>query len=106
MLDVKLIRVLDRATDMVVVATNMQSDCTYNPTMTFRERSLLGRAGYGSEFACILLTRAQGGKCSYDAYSWGDRTMGAVHKFLENNWKSIKSGRTLDVCVILGEKNP
>lgn len=71
---------------------------------------LLRRAGYSPEEqrpkgfpACVLLTRANGGRSEYDPYEWGDRTWSTAHHWLTEHWDDIEDGGLVDVRVALGE---
>ena len=104
-MDVKMIEIRDRATFIVAVAVRLTSGSP-------REFYLLRRAGYSAEQIArrdnrtppyVLLTRAEGGDSNYDQFSWGNRTMFAVHDHLINHWNEITSGDVIDVEFFLGE---
>lgn len=65
---------------------------------------LMRRAGYGSR--CILLMRANGGQCTYDAYDWsGSRTMHVAHKYIKEHWDELVDSQVIDVAFIIGVRS-
>lgn len=67
---------------------------------------LLRRCGYpcdGRPNIAITHLRCSGDKCSNDPFYWGGRSFPVAHKFIIENWDTLKDGDVVDVQFILGE---
>lgn len=96
----KIFEVRDRATFLVVMATQLGSD---NAT----ELGLLADAGYGQvPEDYIIVTKLNGGdlETDHDPYGWGDRTMLVAHSHIRENFDTLTTGSVVDVEFVLGEK--
>lgn len=98
----KIFEVRDRATFFVVVATLMEPGYGWNDAAV---SWLLRRAGYGPNTRRVLVARADGGPAHHDKWNWTDRTMTAVHGFIEDNFGSLRSGDVVDAEYARGEKS-
>lgn len=101
-MEVKTIEIRDSATFIPAIAIRLES-------RSLPELWLLSRAGFGSNPITnyILLIHLEGMRIQYDPYEWqgGSRTMPVAHKWLEENWKDVKSGDVVCVEYILGERS-
>lgn len=99
---------------MEVKCLEIRDAMTFVPVICLRptpdneaQRYLLRRDGYsGNERErCIILIDAQCRDCAYDPYDWphNPRTQRVAHKFIEDNWHTLKDGDVVDVEFILGE---
>lgn len=100
-------------TSMIVKAFEVRDRATFIPVLAIllgsqnaEEEYLLMRCGYRSfGVYSVMMTRLAGdGRACVDPQSWGDRTMQAIHFYLEENFVKHQSGDVLDVEFILGEK--
>lgn len=99
-METKILEVRDAATFIPVLATAMKSD---NPI----ENWYLKRTGYPENHPLIMIAPMYGGKAEYGPYKWGEspRTLFIAHKYIEENWNSLKTGDVVDVEWILGERD-
>lgn len=106
----KLFEIRDRSTFFPLVAVEMAPGPVILPlnnanidewmAMDF----LLVHCGYRRDQPpLIMVFHANGGPARYDPHDWGDRTYHTAHKFIADNWRSLKSGAVIDVQFILGE---
>lgn len=91
---------------MEVKLFEIRDRLTFIPTMAVKVSALDGylvrRSGYMDTF--VFLTQLQTGKCQYAHYKWGDsRTMVNAHKYILENWDTLKNEDVVDVEFILGE---
>lgn len=93
----KLFEIRDIGTFVVGVATLMNSGDD-------AEGFLLRKDGYDPFSNLVLLSLSHIGKAKYDPYDWGDRTFLNSHKYIMENWFSLKSGDVVCVETILGER--
>ncbi len=104
MLHAKTFELRDRMTFIPLVAVSCKAGDGANIEHYVADEYLLRRAGYGSEFQTILLTRLDGGGKAYcDPYDWCDRTFSQAHLYIEQHWDELTSGDVIDVEFILGE---
>jgi hypothetical protein len=116
----KALEVRDEGTFIPVLAVDMNPGRPYpeNGVMSedelkqsladFRRRSfLLRRVGYPCDGRPnVILTRLSGdGQATNDYYAWkGDaRTFPTAHKYIIENWATLRDGDVIDVQHILGE---
>ena len=101
----KYFEVRDRGT-LIVVAAFRFVDIEHNAAANL----LLMQAGYGrtakeqSEYIAVM--NITGGNCEShtDAYKWlNHRTMGTAHIYINDNFKTLKTGDVIDIEFILGE---
>lgn len=95
-MQVKLLEIRDRGTTIQAFAMKMQS-------AKLEQHALLAMAGFGASSDWVLFGSVRGGKTSYDAYSWGDRTWATSHQFVTEHFDELKDGDVIDVEFILGE---
>jgi hypothetical protein len=97
-MEIKTLEIRDRATFIPCLAISTKSSDA-------EQHYLLRKAGYSDcgNGDCILFGWLQGGKLTYDAYSWGDRTMATAHHHIKEHFDSLKNGDVIDVEFILGE---
>lgn len=99
---------------MEVKCLELRDKGTFVPVICIRplpanegQRYLLKRDGYSCEPSdnIVIMIDAQCRGASYDPYGWpGDtRTKPVAHKFIEENWATLKDGDVVDVQFILGE---
>jgi len=72
------------------------------------EKYLLRRAGFGpGTNPCIIVGRLEcsglSRNCTYDPYSWDDRTFKTAHLYIEKHFDELCNGEVIDVEFILGE---
>ena len=94
----KALEIRDEGTFIPALAVDM------NP-IEDGQRYLLRRCGYPCDYRPnVILTRLDGsGKASNDPYEWGGRTWPTAHKYIIEQWHSLKDGDVVDVSYILGE---
>lgn len=100
----KILEIRDRATFIPVLAVQLGSDDD-------QERWLLHVSGYGSskeeQKKYVIIAVISGGepiKAHVDFPSWENkRTMSEAHRYIEENFDSIKNGAVVDVEALLGE---
>jgi hypothetical protein len=67
------------------------------------ERYLLRRAGYDFARPLVMFGRMHSGEFNHDYYNWGsNNTMKVAHKYVEENWDSLRTGDVVDVEFIMG----
>nr|BDD48358.1 hypothetical protein 33 [Candidatus Omnitrophota bacterium] len=99
---------------MIVKAFELRDRATFIPMVAIKtmpsneeERYLLARAGYGrmqeDQSKYIIMGDLNAAKFEYDPYFWDNRTRQTAHKWLIENFDSMKSGDVIDVEYILGE---
>lgn len=89
----KVIEVLDSMTYIPVIAFRIDD-------MDETTRYHYKRQGFDVQLGCTLtgLSRIDKGQIKYDPTEWfGNRTLGAAHMYLIENWDDFKSGDVLDV---------
>ena len=70
---------------------------------------LLARAGFGNrgDSSCVIFGRLDCAgismNCTYDPFSWRDRTMQTAHQYVQRHFDELKDGDVVDVQHILGE---
>ena len=106
---IKVLEIRDRATCFSAMAIKMVR-AAYHATNRVDgvnwanvQAAHLSRSGYGFEYPSIMFCNMNGGKISYDPYSWVDRTYHAAHKYVRDNFDTLKEGDVVDVEFILGE---
>ena len=99
-METKILEVRDAATFIPVLATVMKSD---NPI----EKWYLKRTGYSENHPLVMIAPMYGGRAEYDPYKWGEnpRTLTTAHRYIEENWDSLKTGDVVCVETILGERD-
>lgn len=85
----------------------IRDDGTFIPAFAIaingEDHYLARRAGYGRR-NYILLVKLCGPEAQYNWSKWGNsRTMTTAHKYLNENWDTVKNGDVVDVQFILGE---
>lgn len=90
-METKTFEVRDRATFIPMLAIEVSGADGY----------LARSAGYGD--ALILMGRLSGGQFSYDPFYWPDRTFYNAHRYIQENWETLKDGDVIDVRFILKE---
>lgn len=83
----------------------IRDEGTFIPALAVRisgkDGYLARRGGYGAP--CVMLTRLQGGKASYDPYDWTDsRTMQVAHVHIAEKWDELPDHSVIDVEFIMG----
>lgn len=91
-MDTKFVEIRDEGTFIPALAIRISGADGY----------LSRRAGFG-DTACVYLIALATEKAAYDPYSWGNRTMVAAHRWLEEHYDTHKDGAVVDVQFILGE---
>lgn len=106
----KALELRDEGTFIAILAVDMNPAAEYGATQSSYEyraqQYLLRRCGYPCDGRPnILITRlsGDGSKASNDPYFWGDRTFAVAHKWIIENWLSLRDGDVVDVQFILGE---
>ena len=100
MLENKIFEIRDRMTFIPALCTKMA------PTIhtAEREEKLMRHSGYGFGVPMIILTMLNDTKrTSYNAFSWGDRTMHNAHLYINEHFNELETGAVVDVEYILGE---
>lgn len=95
----KIFEIRDRATFIPVLCTKLRGKAT-------REITLLRATGYLTESNLVMVTELNNPKNThYDYYSYGcdSRTFKTAHRYIEENFDSLKTGDVIDVEFILGE---
>jgi hypothetical protein len=92
----KVFELRDRMTFIPILVTLLK-------THDENARYLLRRSGYGHDDDFVMVTRLGGGTSHYANYYWNDRTFQTAHKYIQENWDSLKNGDVIDVEYILGE---
>jgi len=96
-MQIKTLEIRDVATSIAAFAFSVTPD-------NAEQRYLLCKAGYGTDSDLIVLGFLNGRRpACYSPYDWNDRTMTIAHRFIEENWDSLKDGDVVDVEFILGE---
>jgi len=107
MLDTKMFELRDMGTFIPIMGIRMW------PTerASEAERYLLRRAGFSNQGQpFVVLLRADTAKMSrgitatYNPYEWQDRTYHTAHKYITDNWDSLKDGQVVCVEFILNER--
>jgi hypothetical protein len=97
----KLFEIRDRLTFIPAVAVRLSA------MNDGAEQYLLERAGYRFDCHCVLLYPMIGeyhvGGTDPDETWGGGRTFTTAHRYILENWKTLKSGDVIDVEFILGE---
>ena len=100
---------------MEVKCLELRDKGTFVPVICIRplpdnegQRYLLRRDGYSCEPTddIIIMIDAQCRGVSYDPYDWGGRdirTKPVAHKYIMENWATLKDGDVVDVQFVLGE---
>jgi len=97
-MQIKAFEIRDKATFIPVCAIKMSSDDE-------KESYLLRRAGFVSGDHVVLM-RFHDDESHYDPFRWDNRrTMTTAHRYIAENFDSLKSGDVIDVRFILGETN-
>lgn len=95
-METKILEIRDSATFIPILATAMRSDDAI-------EQWYLKRTGFSAEGRPpIMLCPIMGGMATYNPY---DRTYPVAHKYIEENWDSLKTGDVICVETILGERD-
>jgi len=92
----KLFEVRDRQTFIAIIATLMVSE-------TEEERYLTRRLGYIDSDPQVVVSKGMASQ--YDPYAWSDITMQTAHRYIRENFKSLKSGQVIDAEYIRGERD-
>lgn len=97
-METKILEVRDRMTFIAVLAIKT------TPTND-EQRYYLRRSGWSESFDDVLLMRldAQDGRVTGDPYDQAGRTMHEAHKYIRQNFDTLKDGDVVDVEFILGE---
>lgn len=99
MVEYKNLEVRDRGTLYTVLAFRVIPDSP-------NEEAFMKRAGYSSEYPDVfLMTYDPDCRCSYDPYSWAERTLHEAHRWIRDNFESINNYDVIDVEYLLGESN-
>ena len=104
-MEVKLFEVRDRATFIPCFGIRMSPGYTAHGSFCPKETFLLRRAGFGLEEPLVLFGRLDGGECNHDPFAWGGRTLAVAHRYIAEEWSSLRSGDVVDVEFVLGEKS-
>jgi len=101
MIAVKILEIVDTGTFIPAFAFNVGTAFEIG-----RARELILRSGWSARPGIYLGRLSRPTECHYDPWSWGSksRTMPEAHKWIIDNWHSLKSGDLVDVCAILGEE--
>lgn len=100
-METKILEIRDSATFIPVLATRMRSIDTV-------ENWYLCRTGYDPVGPpLVMVTPMGGGWSAYGPHKWtsGARTYPVAHKYIEENWESLKTGDVVCVETILGERD-
>lgn len=94
----------------------LRDHATFIPIFAFRcreeneaQRYLLSRAGFGprGDSRCVIVGRLEcagvSRNCTYDPFSWNDRTFTTAHRYIEEHFDELHDGQVIDVEFILGE---
>lgn len=115
----KALELRDEGTFIAILAVDMNHDGPYPEDGSWiqqgymktlsknaAQRYLLRRCGYpcdGRPNVMITRLSGDGRPASNDPYYWGDRTFAVAHKWIIENWKSLRDGDVVDVQFIVGE---
>jgi hypothetical protein len=113
----KVIRLLDRATDFYVLCVDMNPDPPVSDARglteiahSMVEQNFLQRYGHSCDgkpnIGMTHLTA--NGFFTNDPYGWKNvgRTYTVAHNYIIDHWDELVNGATVDVELILGEKQP
>lgn len=89
--EVKLLEIRDRATFIPAMAIRVSGEDGW----------LMRRAGFESPMVYLVALATE--RACYDPYTWGNRTMGNAHLWVEQHWYELNDGDVVDVEFILGE---
>lgn len=103
MIETKLFELRDSGTFIPMMGVALSCEEIWDHRKS-QDDWLIRRAGYGDR--CIMFGRLDGGKFSYDCFSYGanDRTYSTPHRYVIDNWDTLKSGDVICVEFILGER--
>jgi hypothetical protein len=91
-MELKQFEIRDRATCVPALAIRISGD----------DGPIVRRAGFKSPM--VLLIMLAHPKIEYDSFSWDNqRTMGNVHRYIEDHWDELIDGQVVDVRFFLGE---
>ena len=100
--NIKTVEIRDRATLIPAFAIKMLPGDE-------KELFLFKGAGYRWANPCIMLVAIEApwnsARCSDDWINRSGRTFPVAHKWIEDNFDTIKNGEVIDVEFILGEKD-
>lgn len=98
-MDTKTFEIVDRATFIPVIGVRLVPG-----PGNHADEYLIRRAGFLTKtWTNVMLTKLVSGEGNYDPPQWKDRTMMTAHKYITDNWDSLRSGAVIDVEYILGE---
>jgi len=96
----KTFELRDRGTFVPMLAVKLEPACE-------ADRYLLARSGFSEphkQYVLLLALDGGEGRFTYDPHGWGgNRTRHVAHKFIIENFDTLKSGIVVDVEFILGE---
>lgn len=108
MIETKLFEIRDRATFIPVMAILMRAKESHpetNASETEAEAYLLARTGFrpevnGDLVVVVVLSRLE---ATYSPHDWNCHTLEPAHRYISEQWPSLKSGDVIDVEFIKGE---
>lgn len=92
----KCVEVRDEGTCIAVLAIRMQAADAV-------EKAFLWRCDYPEDGQGVVLMKLSNQHASSDAYAWGNRTMTAAHRYIQERFDGLADGAVVDARVALGE---
>jgi hypothetical protein len=70
---------------------------------TLVERGMMAASGWANHSESVMLTSMSDYETRCDPFVKKDRTYFTAHRYIQENWKNLRSGDVVDVQFILGE---